>query len=170
MDAVSGTPLVAAAQLLCAKWKPLLLYHLSDGCHRFGELQSRMPGITHKVLIEQLRALERDGLIVRRVIPGRQKYSEYLLTSLGAELRPWLGLMEAWGERYQAYARHRALRRDVRGWSNATSDGRSSTGIRAVAEAKPGQFNREMRDRQSTASPLEDVRTAIVIHSDSHRD
>jgi DNA-binding HxlR family transcriptional regulator len=94
-----------AADVLCKKWKPLIVWCLQQGDRRFSELEARLPQVTHKVLIEQLRELERDAVIARRVVPGRRKHVEYTLTELGEGLRPLIALMDQWGERHRARAR-----------------------------------------------------------------
>ena len=76
----------AALAVIGGKWKPLVLYHLAKGTLRYGELQRAVGSVTHKVLIQQLKELEADG-IVKRVdygeIPPRVDYS---LTKLGQTL------------------------------------------------------------------------------------
>jgi DNA-binding HxlR family transcriptional regulator len=67
--------------------------------HRYGELRRRMPGISEKMLTQQLRELESDGLIHRASLDGRTRLVEYRLTDAGEELRPALDALYAWGER-----------------------------------------------------------------------
>jgi len=90
------------------KWKPIIINHLKPGTLRFGQLRRRMSSATKKVLVEQLRELERDG-IVHRSASGRQPMRvEYSLTEYGKSIVPILTLMAVWGEK------HRRLKGQVR--------------------------------------------------------
>lgn len=91
-------PVKATITLIGGRWKPLILFHLSDHTRRFGEIAVRMPSISRKVLSEQLKELEVDGLIYReqfKEIPPRVEYS---LTELGKSVRPLLIHMATWGQ------------------------------------------------------------------------
>ncbi len=87
----------AALAVIGGKWKPLILYHLAKGTLRYGELSRAVGSVTHKVLIQQLKELEADG-IVKRVdygeIPPRVDYS---LTKLGHTLANALAPLCQWG-------------------------------------------------------------------------
>ena len=90
-------PVTATIALIGGRWKTIILYILSDHTRRFGEIAVRMPAISRKVLTEQLKELEADGLISReqfKEIPPRVEYS---LTDLGRSLAPVLAGMAAWG-------------------------------------------------------------------------
>lgn len=94
-DACSFTVTI---NLIGGRWKAIILYLLSDHTRRFGEIAARMPSISRKVLSEQLKELENDGLINReqfKEIPPRVEYS---LTVLGQSLRPILKDMATWGK------------------------------------------------------------------------
>jgi DNA-binding HxlR family transcriptional regulator len=86
-----------ALAVIGGKWKPLVLYHLARGTLRYGELNRAVRGVTHKVLIQQLKELEADG-IIKRVdygeIPPRVDYS---LTKFGQTLADALGPLCQWG-------------------------------------------------------------------------
>jgi DNA-binding HxlR family transcriptional regulator len=87
----------AALAVIGGKWKPLVLYHLAKGALRYGELRRAVGSVTHKVLIQQLKELEADG-VVKRVdygeIPPRVDYS---LTKFGQTLASALAPLCQWG-------------------------------------------------------------------------
>ncbi|WP_019156311.1 winged helix-turn-helix transcriptional regulator [Robertmurraya massiliosenegalensis] len=83
------------------KWKMLILWHLGkEGTKRFGELKSLMPGITQRMLVNQLRELEEDLIIERKVYPVVPPKVEYSLTDQGRTLMPILDAMYKWGKDY----------------------------------------------------------------------
>ncbi|HLZ87697.1 MAG TPA: helix-turn-helix domain-containing protein [Puia sp.] len=79
------------------RWKPLIIYQLLDGAKRYGYLKKAIPGITEKMLIQHLRELETDGLIVRVAKPVVPPHVEYSLSEDGMTLAPILGAMANWG-------------------------------------------------------------------------
>lgn len=87
----------AALAVIGGKWKPLVLYHLSDHVHRYGELRRAIGGVTDKVLIQQLKELERDEIIVRQDFQQIPPKVEYSLTPFGQSLAVALGALCAWG-------------------------------------------------------------------------
>ncbi len=94
-------PMGTAIALIGGKWKLPILYNLRDGTLRFSQLQKALPQVTQKMLTQQLRELERDGLIDRKVyaeIPPKVEYSVTLLTK---KLEPILNSLCAWGMEYQ---------------------------------------------------------------------
>ncbi|MER2598499.1 MAG: helix-turn-helix domain-containing protein [Caldilineales bacterium] len=93
-------PVTATMQLIGGKWKIIILWAISNQVTRFGELQRAIPSITKKMLASELRALERDGLISRKVYPVVPPKVEYSITPLGDTLRPVLGAMGDWGQTY----------------------------------------------------------------------
>ena len=89
-------------QVIGGKWKPVILYHLShDGVLRFGELKKAMPNITQKMLTQQLRELERDGLVHRTVYAEVPPRVEYSLTQFGATILPVLQSLSQWGQAFE---------------------------------------------------------------------
>ncbi|MDR4946761.1 winged helix-turn-helix transcriptional regulator [Neobacillus cucumis] len=83
------------------KWKMLILWHLGkEGTKRFGELKSLMPGITQRMLVNQLRELEEDLIVNREVYPVVPPKVEYSLTEYGRSLMPILEAMYDWGKNY----------------------------------------------------------------------
>ncbi len=95
-----GCGLEAALAVVGGKWKPLVLYHLVLGARRFGELRRAVSGISEKMLIQQLRELEADGVVARedfREIPPRVEYS---LTAFGVSLSQALLPLCDWGREH----------------------------------------------------------------------
>lgn len=90
-------PLEAVIEVIGGKWKLYLLWHIRDRCRRYGELKRHTRGITEKMLIQQLRELERDGLIKRTVYPEIPPKVEYALTPYGETFIPLLHLLNSWG-------------------------------------------------------------------------
>ncbi|MEC3973921.1 winged helix-turn-helix transcriptional regulator [Amycolatopsis sp. H20-H5] len=91
-----------AVDVIGGKWKPVILAHLKEGVHRYGELRRRVPAISEKMLTQQLRELEADGLVRRESLEGRRPHVEYRLTEEGDRLRPALTALYEWGERRAA--------------------------------------------------------------------
>ncbi|MCD0258163.1 helix-turn-helix transcriptional regulator [Xanthomonas melonis] len=89
----------ALLNLIQGRWKLLLLFHLFDGqVRRYSDLERLVPGISQKMLAQQLRQLERDGLVRRTVYPQVPPQVDYRLTPWGQALCPALDAMLAWGE------------------------------------------------------------------------
>jgi DNA-binding HxlR family transcriptional regulator len=91
-------PIAATLQYIGGRWKTIILYYLSSGKRRFGEIAARIPPISKKVLTQQLKELERDGLITRKEydeVPARVEYS---LTELGESLSGVFREMSIWGK------------------------------------------------------------------------
>lgn len=89
----------AAMDVVGGKWKALILWALNERTHRFGELKRAVPGVTEKVLTQQLRELEADGIVRREVfheVPPRVQYS---LTEDGVALNAALDPLGEWGSR-----------------------------------------------------------------------
>lgn len=93
-------PVEVTLDLIGGKWKPLIMWHLSQGTLRFGELQRLIPRVTHKMLSQHLRALEADGLIIRKVYSEVPPRVEYSLSDLGISINPILEAMCNWGNDY----------------------------------------------------------------------
>ena len=92
----------ATLDLIDGKWKGVILFHLQTGTQRFGELRRRMPGITQRMLTKQLRALEDDHLVIRKVYAEVPPRVEYTLSEIGESLRPVIETLRQWGEGHQA--------------------------------------------------------------------
>ncbi|MFJ5624975.1 winged helix-turn-helix transcriptional regulator [Peribacillus loiseleuriae] len=87
--------------IIGGKWKMLIMWHLGkDGTKRFGELKSLIPAITQRMLVSQLRELEEDLIVSRKVYPVVPPKVEYSLTERGHTLIPILESMYVWGKDY----------------------------------------------------------------------
>jgi len=87
--------------IIGGKWKPLILWHLGvSGTKRFSEVKRSLPGITQKMLTQQLRELEADGMITRKIYPQVPPRVEYTITNEGESLMPILSSMCKWGKEY----------------------------------------------------------------------
>lgn len=95
-------PVATTVGLIGNKWKLLILRNLLAGTQRFGELRKTIPGISQKVLTDNLRSMEDDGLLIRKVYPEVPPRVEYSLSELGDTMRPIIKEMETWGLGYQA--------------------------------------------------------------------
>ena len=95
-------PVEATINLICNKWKVLIMRELFEGTKRFGILfrSGCLAGISQKMLTQQLRQLEEDGIVVRTVYPEVPSRVEYSLTDLGRSLKPILDAMDTWGSNY----------------------------------------------------------------------
>ena len=90
-------PVTAALELIGGKWKTIILYSLSNGKRRFGEIAVRIPDVSRKVLTEQLKELEADGLIRRKEFKEIPPRVEYSLTETGRSLSSVFNALEIWG-------------------------------------------------------------------------
>jgi DNA-binding HxlR family transcriptional regulator len=85
--------------LISGKWKIIIIYHLAtEGTLRFSDINRLLPKITHKVLTTQIRELEEDGIVHRKVFPEVPPRVEYSLTNLGESLMPIVLMMYEWGK------------------------------------------------------------------------
>ncbi len=94
-------PVEITLNLISDKWKILILRDLMGGTRRFGELKKSIGTISQKVLTTNLRAMEADGLLTRKVYPEIPPRVEYTLTQKGHSLHPVLDAMRKWGEQYE---------------------------------------------------------------------
>jgi DNA-binding HxlR family transcriptional regulator len=95
-----GCPTELTMSVLGAKWRVVILAYLKEGVHRYGELKRRLPGISGKVLTQQLRALAREGLVERTIYSEVPARTEYQLTEHGESLIPVLDAIYRWGLRH----------------------------------------------------------------------
>jgi Predicted transcriptional regulators len=89
-----------ALSIIGGKWKPLILWHLKDNVLRFGELKRTLCNVTQKMLTQQLRELEADGLICRNIYTQIPPKVEYSLTDKGYSVLPILEKISEWGADY----------------------------------------------------------------------
>lgn len=100
-DQTEGTIFVQATlKVLGGKWKILILWHLKDKARRFSELKRLIPEITEKMLIQQLRELEKDEIVNRKVYSDVPPKVEYSFTDYGRSLEPALKVLCEWGKEH----------------------------------------------------------------------
>lgn len=95
-----GCPVQATINVLAGKWKVMILWHLGFGSKRFSQLRSLLPGVSEKVLTEQLRQLEADGVILRTSDGGAPARVDYNLTAAGQRLIPEMERLCHWGSKH----------------------------------------------------------------------
>jgi DNA-binding HxlR family transcriptional regulator len=95
-----GCPVQGTINVLSGKWKVLLVWHLGFGPRRFAELRDLLPGISEKVLTAQLRELQSDGVLDRRIKRTIPPQVTYFLSKAGEELIPLMSGMCHWGTRH----------------------------------------------------------------------
>ncbi|MBR3879983.1 MAG: helix-turn-helix transcriptional regulator [Mailhella sp.] len=105
--ASQNCPVEATLGLIGGKYKALILWKLISGPMRFSELRRAVPAATPKMLTQQLRELEEDGLVHREIFPVVPPRVEYSLTTFGQTIRPVLEAMYSWGT---GYLEHRGLK------------------------------------------------------------
>ena len=106
LRSLSDVPFGYTLSLIGGKWRLVILYFLVEyETIRFNELKRKIGTITYKTLSEQLKGMERDGLIVRKEYPQIPPKVEYSLTDLGRSLSPILKAMAEWGEYYKTLHR-----------------------------------------------------------------
>ena len=94
----TNCPAEITLSVIGGRWKTLLLYHLFQGVKRFSELQRALTGITQKMLTQQLREMERDGLVTREIFAEVPPRVEYALTDLGSSLIEPIAVIGDWAE------------------------------------------------------------------------
>ena len=92
-------PVSYALERVGGRWKPLILWNLKNGRLRYSELKKAIPPITEKMLIQHLKQLEADNLVIRKVVEVMPPHVEYCLTESGSELLPALNALADWGVR-----------------------------------------------------------------------
>ena len=97
-----NNPVELSMSILGGKWKMPIILKLKDDPKRYGEIKKALPGITHKMLTQQLRELEEDEIITRKIYPVIPPKVEYTLTLLGKSVLPVIDLLSDWGEEYRS--------------------------------------------------------------------
>ena len=97
IEKYGGCPVSATLKVIGGKWKPLILYFISVDVNRFGLLQRMMPGCSKRMMTTQLRELEKDGIINRKVFAEVPPKVIYSLTETGESLRPIFRELSKWG-------------------------------------------------------------------------
>ena len=98
---IPACPVEMTLSLIGNKWKILIMRDLLTGTKRFGELKKSLNGVSQKVLTQNLRDMEENGLISRKVYPEVPPKVEYFLTDLGWTMKPILDIMATWGNEYK---------------------------------------------------------------------
>lgn len=93
-------PVTYTLHKIGGRWKPLVINQLSTGIKRYGELKKALPAISEKMLIQTLKEMEADELIIRKSFPVTPPHVEYSLSPIGKDLIPVLNAMKDWGLRY----------------------------------------------------------------------
>lgn len=93
-------PIEKTLRMIVGKWKTILLWHLSSGKKRYGELKKLVPGVSEKMLIQSLRELEKDKLVLRKVYLEIPPKVEYILSKRGKSLSPLICALNTWGEKH----------------------------------------------------------------------
>ena len=144
-----GLPVERALGVISGRWKAVILHTLLDGPQRTCELETRIVGISQKVLLEQLRALEEHGMVSRQPSAGHRQGIEYLLTPLGESLRPVLESVIEWGAHHakeldeadslvpcNAVVRDRTVQHDDRRIASTRRDKTRGVKTRAVTRTR----------------------------------
>ena len=99
-DCSGGCPVEAALEQIAGKWKGLIIYHLMEETLRFNELARRVGNVTQRSLTKQLRELEADGIVHRKVFAVVPPRVEYSLTDKGRRLRSAIDALRNWGMQF----------------------------------------------------------------------
>src|ERR1700712_5859203 len=97
-DCSPGCTVEGTLRYIDGKWKGVVLYHLFEGTLRFNEIRRRIPNCTQRMLTNQLRELEADGLIARKIYPEVPPKVEYSLSTRGRTLKPVIKALKSWGD------------------------------------------------------------------------
>jgi DNA-binding HxlR family transcriptional regulator len=95
-----GCPVQGTINAVSGKWKVLAIWHLGFSPKRFAELRKLLPGVSEKVLTSQLRQLETDGIVRRKITPASPPQVTYYLTGAGQELIEPMSVLCTWGTRH----------------------------------------------------------------------
>ncbi len=95
--AIQQCPVSYVMEMIGGYWKPIIIYHLSSGDKRYSELKKAIPAVTEKMLIQHLKQLEVDGLVIRESKPVVPPFVTYRLSAAGKGMMPMINAMAAWG-------------------------------------------------------------------------
>lgn len=95
----SASPVDYTMRMIGGKWKPIVLYLISNNINRFGLLKRGIPEISKQMLTKQLRELEKDGLITRKIYAEIPPRVEYFISEKGYSIFPIIDSMYSWGEK-----------------------------------------------------------------------
>ena len=98
-------PVETAAKVIGSKWRLMILRELMRGTRRYSELQRGIPEISQKVLTENLKAMEKDGIVIRTAYAEVPPRVEYSLSPLGADIKHVMKSLAEWGVKYQETVR-----------------------------------------------------------------
>lgn len=101
--ALSACPVTYVMGKIGGHWKPIILYHLLSGSKRYSELRKAIPAVTEKMLIQHLKQLEADQLVIREAKPVVPPFVTYSLSDSGRALQPVLQAMANWALAEEAY-------------------------------------------------------------------
>jgi DNA-binding HxlR family transcriptional regulator len=107
-------PVEAALSVIGGRWKILVICRLFEGKRRFNEMRRSIAGVSQRMLTQNLRELERDGIVERRVFPESPPRVEYGLTAFGRTLEPVLDQLCEWGEAYRSRGAEAAAPREAK--------------------------------------------------------
>jgi DNA-binding HxlR family transcriptional regulator len=97
---IERCPVTATMEIIGGKWKLLIMYLISNDINRFGKMSIMLKGISKQMLTSQLRELEADGIIERKIYAEIPPRVEYFLTAKGKSLLPIINMMKDWGLAY----------------------------------------------------------------------
>jgi DNA-binding HxlR family transcriptional regulator len=101
LSVLAKCPVTFTLEKIGGRWKPLIIWQLKESKMRYSELRKSLPAISEKMLIQQLKELETDEIVIREARPVVPPFVEYSLSDKGNEIRPILGAMAEWGIRNQ---------------------------------------------------------------------
>ena len=96
----ASCPVTHCMSVIGGKWKTIIIYLISIGINRFGVMQRNIEGISKQMLTSQLRELEKDGILERKIYAEIPPRVEYFITSKGKTLSPIIDSMKTWGEKH----------------------------------------------------------------------
>ena len=100
-------PVTLTMSVIGGKWKPIILWVLGNQTKRFSQIKASIPNVTQKMLTQQLREMERDCIINRKVYPVVPPKVEYSLTEYGKTLMPIVNAISEWGEQHAEHVKEK---------------------------------------------------------------